>query len=61
MPTQTTQAVQWAYAQTFDSDGTQVPITKDTAQPLVDAVRGYFNTNNVSYATFSYLDLQPFL
>lgn len=62
MPTQTSQAVNWAYQQTFvDWYGNYIPVTKDTAQQLVDAVRSYFNTHSISYSTFDYPDLQPYL
>lgn len=62
MPTEMTQAIQWALQQTYnDGTGTQQPITKETPQPLVDAVRQWFNDHGVQYSTFSYDDLKPYL
>lgn len=58
MPTQTQSAVSWALTQ---KDGNGNSITKTTVHSLVDAVRQYFNTNNVTYITFSYDDLKPYL
>ena len=62
MPTETPAAVQWATTQTFDDGtGTVTPVTAHTPQPIVDAVRTYFNVNGIAYETFSYTDLQPYL
>lgn len=62
MPNETQQAVDWALTQTYtDSLGDTYPITKDTAQALVDAVRQYFNEHQINYNTFSYNDLLPYL
>ncbi|WP_157067199.1 hypothetical protein [Alicyclobacillus shizuokensis] len=62
MPSQTQTAVNWSLQQTYDDGmGNQVPITKDTPQPLVDAMRKYFNQNSIQYSTFSYDDLKPYL
>lgn len=62
MPNETQQAIQWALQQAYDDGmGNKQLITKDTQQPLVDAVRQYFNQNNIQYSTFSYDDLLPFL
>ena len=63
MPTETVAAVAWALTQTYTDAATKqkVPVTKSTPQPLVDAVREYFNANGVKYSTFGYADLEPFL
>lgn len=58
MPIETQIAVNWALQQ-MDLQGN--PITKDSPQQLVDKVRDYFNANNVTYSTFSYDDLVPYL
>lgn len=61
MPTQTQSAVNWTLQQTYtDGFGKAHAITKDDAGQIVDKVREYFNTNKVTYATFSYDDLKPF-
>lgn len=52
MPSETKQAIEWALQQ----DG----ITKETYHQLVDKVREYFNTNNITYDSFCYDDLIPF-
>jgi hypothetical protein len=58
MPKETLQAIEWALTQTYQiGDGTAYPITKDTPHYVVDKVREYFNTNFISYASFSFTDL----
>lgn len=55
-------AIAWAVQQTFlDDMGNHIKISKNTSQQLVDAVRSYFNQNNIQYNSFSYDDLLPFL
>lgn len=62
MPIETSQALLWALTQPYvDFDGNVNPVTKITIQPLVDKVREYFNTNKITYTTFSYDDLKPYL
>lgn len=60
MPTETKQAIDWALTQTYSDGIDTYPITTETAQPLVDKVREYFNTNAIEYPTFSYDDLKPY-
>lgn len=57
MPTQTQDAITWALTQTFDDGTGKTEITKDMSQPLVDAVRTYFNNKGITYSTFQYSDL----
>lgn len=59
MPSETQQAIDWALKQTISipSDGIKYSVTKNTPNDLVNKVREYFNTNNISYTTFSYEDL----
>lgn len=57
-PVQIKDAITWSLMQK-DSEGNA--ITKDDCQHLVDAVRQYFNNNNVVYSTFSYDDVIPYL
>jgi len=54
MPTQTKQAIQWAFEEFGGMD-------KCSEHMLVDKVREYFNENNIEYGTFSYDDLVPCL
>jgi len=54
MPTQTKQAIQWAFEE-FEEMG------ECSEHMLVDKVREYFNENNIEYGTFSYDDLVPYL
>ncbi|WP_419881696.1 hypothetical protein ACN6MY_19760 [Peribacillus sp. B-H-3] len=59
MPEETKVAVEYALTQTYtDSIGDSCPITKESVQLLVDKVREYFNTNEISYSAFSYADLE---
>ena len=46
-------AVKWALGQ----EG----ITNETCHQLVDKVREYFNAHNITYESFSYDDLVPYL
>lgn len=63
MPIETLQAIEWALMQQYMDYGTgeTFPVTLETPQPLVDKVREYFNTKKITYGTFSYDDLLPFL
>lgn len=63
MPTETKQAVEWAYTQSYTDPLTKQTsnITKDMPMQLVDAVRSYFNSNHIAYTSFRYSDLQPYL
>lgn len=61
MPIETQDAVNWALGQVVVIDDIEVPVTKDTTHELVDKVREYFNTHGISYETFSYDDLVPYL
>jgi len=62
MPEETKQAIVWALQQkVVDPSGNEWPVTLETEQELVDFVRLYFNDNGISYSTFSYDDLLPFL
>ena len=62
MPKETQAAVSAALSQTYiDSWGSLCPISANTPQQLVDAVRSYFNANGVTYATFDFDSLKPFL
>jgi hypothetical protein len=62
MPKETQQALQWALQQTYQTfDGSSIIVTKDDSSQLVDKVRQYFNDNNITYTTFSYNDLIPYL
>jgi hypothetical protein len=61
MPIDTQVAVDWALTQTYTMDGDIYPLTKDDVPMLTTKVREYFNTNKISYITFSYDDLKPFL
>lgn len=53
MPNETQQAVNWALSQ----DGVSV----EEPWTVVDSVREFFNTHGISYSTFSFDDLVPFL
>jgi len=62
MPTEIQDAMLWALMQTYtNTDGKELLITKNTSLQLVDAIRQYFNANNIDYETFSYDDLIPYL
>jgi len=62
MPEETQGAVNWALQQTYiDLIGDVRQVVKEDSQAVVDKVREYFNTNNISYDTFSYNDLIPYL
>lgn len=61
MPIETSNAINWALTQTINIEGEEYPITKDTPIFLVDKVREYFNLNSITYSTFSYNDLIPFI
>ena len=63
MPNEIIQAIEWALTQTWNNgvDTENHPVTKGISQPLVDAVREYFNVKNIPYDTFSYDDLIPYL
>lgn len=63
MPIETNTAVDWALTQTYynpwiESD---LPITKDDPEQLVNKVREYFNDNSIDYNTFSFTDLEIFI
>lgn len=59
---QTQDAVNWALTQTTTDDfGNVLKVSKDTPILLVNFVRQYFNDHNITYNTFSYDDLKPFL
>lgn len=53
MPEQTLQAIEWA----LNQEG----VSKDSPHELVDKTREYFNINSVTYNSFSYDDLKPYL
>lgn len=58
MPVEATQAIEWAKTQT---DGEGNLVTTGNSHALVDKVREYFNANQITYSTFSYTDLLPYL
>lgn len=62
MPRETSQAIEWALQQQYkDILGDMLPVTKTDPMGLSTKVREYFNSNNITYATFSYEDLKPYL
>ena len=62
MPIESKDAVTWAIQQSITTSlGVTYSVTKDTNSELVDKVREYFNKNRITYATFSYDDLLPYL
>lgn len=56
MPIETQDAVEWALQQDGVVSGEHLD-----RHMLVDAVRQYFNENNIEYDTFSAADLDPYL
>jgi hypothetical protein len=58
MPNETPKAIEWALTQ---KDWANNPIDKNNSIGLVDKVRQYFNDNGVTYVSFSYSDLKPYL
>jgi len=64
MPTseQWQNAIDWALNQTIlDPEGNKIVVTKENHSALVDKVREYFNDNGITYETFSFDDLKPYL
>lgn len=65
MPKETVQAIQWALQQTYNAGSPRAtdirPVTASTPHALVDAVREYFNAHAVTYPTFGFADLNPFI
>lgn len=60
MPAETKEAIIWAEQQTWtDFGGTIHDITFNDAQPLVDKVCEYFDTNEVKYPQFNYDIIRP--
>jgi hypothetical protein len=60
MPNETQQAVNWAITQVM-SVGDAIIKTIDDPLILVIKVREYFSDNNISYSSYSYDDLKPYL
>jgi hypothetical protein len=61
MPNETQNAIDWALTQEVIYPWAQVQVTENTPSELVDKVREYFNTHAITYSTFSYDDLRPYL
>lgn len=64
MPNETKNAVNWAKDQHIEVDGIKVFAKRDGDihhQLMVDFTRRYFNERKISYNTFNFGDIEPYI